>query len=113
MVGTASWRPSARSGGQKSESVIRRPKQSFEDTGILKLELGNELRFAGDTLAPGIRKSRDAEGFVGVGIVHQCAGREAADVDDEFGVVRALDEAGFVGDWDAFGEGFGRLIGGR
>lgn len=48
---------------------------------------------------------RKAERFVGVGIVHQGARREVADVDDEFWSVKAAKESEFVGDRFSVGKG--------
>src|ERR1043166_131713 len=55
------------------------------------------------------RKLRDAEGFVGVRVDSQGAGRETADVDEEFGIVWTGDEAGFSADGFSVGEVFGRV----
>ena len=57
--------------------------------------------------------SGDPEWFVGIRVVDKCAGRKAADVDDEFFVVRALDETGFSRDRFSVGKVFGRVISDR
>lgn len=47
---------------------------------------------------------RNAEWFVGVRIVNECAGREAAHVDDELRIVGAVKESGFPRDRFSAGE---------